>query len=248
MPPNVSEVHGKRYYRNGVAYCSVCQSCGLSHRAKMHRGHPKLPSGSCICGEAKANNVSFHIGSILEFRADPLGTAVRLGLQLRNGDIDSRTSTAPGRYFLPSHLVPASDCLQAAQYHRGRFLIPARGKMLQHPPPDRIPAKPPKQGRFLVSTRKVPPPARPRTPEQDSFELSISSNSSSHTETTPERIGESSSPTETTTELISEQSSPTESSTEYVSDLIIFSRSRSQRQPPLFIQLTNTQLRRVPVG
>jgi hypothetical protein len=89
IPIKVTELFQPRFHEGKeLAYCAVCQHCGLSHRATM--------SGGCLdfsvvwCSDCKnrvkAGNSGYYIGSMVDFRRDPEGTAVALRLQRSLGE------------------------------------------------------------------------------------------------------------------------------------------------------------------
>jgi hypothetical protein len=66
--------------REPTSFCWVCQHCGLSHRATVSES-----ASQCKCGHSlKDCSQGYLIGSIVEYRRDPEGTAVTLSLQRRH--------------------------------------------------------------------------------------------------------------------------------------------------------------------
>jgi hypothetical protein len=66
--------------REPTSFCWVCQHCGLSHRATISQS-----ASQCECGHSlKDCSQGYLIGSIVEYRRDPEGTAVTLSLQRRH--------------------------------------------------------------------------------------------------------------------------------------------------------------------
>jgi hypothetical protein len=70
-----------------LAYCSVYQHCGLSHRAKISGGHIDS-SFTCQCGQqSEGHKLQCYIGSSAEYRRDPAARAVALSIE-RFKDMD----------------------------------------------------------------------------------------------------------------------------------------------------------------
>lgn len=65
-----------------IRFCRVCPICGLSHRAHGHGGYVTFPATICPCGHVPTrDDLQFAIGSVDEFRQDPVGTATMLRVE-----------------------------------------------------------------------------------------------------------------------------------------------------------------------
>jgi hypothetical protein len=88
IPIEATELFRPRFHEgNQMAYCSVCQHCGLSHRATMSGGCLDFSVLSCAdCQHSlHPGSTGYYIGSIVDFRRDPEGTAVAMKLDWNLG-------------------------------------------------------------------------------------------------------------------------------------------------------------------
>jgi hypothetical protein len=83
IPTNPTEVYNERFHiHSEMPYCIVCETCGLSHRAKMMGGCIDFSIDRCACGNpVEGDKFGYFIGSVYEYRKDPEGTAVMLSLR-----------------------------------------------------------------------------------------------------------------------------------------------------------------------
>jgi len=85
IPNQATEVFRSRFSAEGseMAYCSVCQNCGLSHRATLSGGFLDFSVQECDgCMQSlSAASTGYYIGSLFNFRRDPEGTSVTLRLR-----------------------------------------------------------------------------------------------------------------------------------------------------------------------
>jgi hypothetical protein len=121
IPVRSTEVLESRSHESEqLAYCSVCQHCGLSHRATMRDGCLDFSMPWCLgCAHfLESGSTGYYIGSLVNFRRDPEGTAVMLKLKRLLGD-DMKTE-ATSEVTVAAHTPPLTAAPAPA-----RVVIPA---------------------------------------------------------------------------------------------------------------------------
>ncbi|KAH4416842.1 hypothetical protein HBI81_076940 [Parastagonospora nodorum] len=116
IPIEATELFRPRFHEgNQMAYCSVCQHCGLSHRATMSGGCLDFSVLSCTdCQHPlQPGSTGYYIGSIVDFRRDPEGTAVAMKLDWNLGksvspEPSTDTAKPPSPLSRPSPPVRAT--------------------------------------------------------------------------------------------------------------------------------------------
>lgn len=177
IPVDATEVFSSRFQEAQIqAYFSVCQQCGLTHRAKMSGGCVDFTLRSCAdCqNPVKAGDSGYFIGSTADFRRDPEGKAGALRLQRRIGgrrafDSPVQTSGFPipapvpkhrpqrGPAPVPASRIPVPVFKQPVPASRipvlaSRLSVPASRSMQTPRTPATRPARPARVAQVLPST------------------------------------------------------------------------------------------------
>lgn len=163
IPVDATEVFSSRFQGAQIrAYFSVCQQCGLSHRATMSGGCVDFTVPSCAdCQNlVNAGDSGYFIGSTVSFRRDPEGKAGALRLQRRIGgrtafDSPVQTSGFSTPAPVPKHCPqqgPASVPTSRLPVPVSRLTMPA-SRLAQTPrAPAARPARPARVAQALPTT------------------------------------------------------------------------------------------------